>query len=194
MRFIERFPQAGKPLFLTLVEDKELPPEYDDCAMNFSLITEWGENVAAGRCSIYKESGGSEYMLISAIYVEGNDNSPTKNNPNKYSGLGQLLVFAAIKFGFEQGVATTILSPLDGSEGFYLKMGFYPKVAGSPNRMGDVCSSTRFSGGKLNPAWLNKFAKASFLNESFRGVTWAGSNDLICPKLKDNVLKSWSIV
>lgn len=193
MRFIEKYPQFEKPLTLVLNEDKEHPPEYDQHAMNFSLTTEWYEDVASGRCSIYKNSDDSDYMLISAIYVEGNDNNPTKKNPNKYAGLGQLLIFAAVKFACEQNVGTVLLSPLTGSEGFYLKMGLHPKVTGNPNRMIDVHDQPISHKGKLNPKWIRKFAHASFLNTDFRGATWTGSTLLIYPKLKENILKSWTI-
>ncbi|MDD2059029.1 hypothetical protein N5D52_20905 [Pseudomonas sp. GD03860] len=193
MRFIEKYPQRASPLTLVLNEDKEFPPEHDHSAMNFSLTTEWREDVAAGRCSIYREPDGSDYMLISALYVEGNENNPTKNNPNQYVGLGQLLVFAAMKFGYEQNVRTTLLSPLTGSEGFYIKMGFYPKVTGNPNRMTNASHLPLSHRGKLNPKWVGQFAQASFINKDFRGSTWAGSTPLIYLKLKENIMKAWAI-
>ncbi len=132
-------------------------------------------------------------MLISAMYVEGNQNNPTKDNPNHYVGLGQLLIFEAMKFGFEQNVRTTLLAPLTGSEGFYLKMGFYPKVTGKPNRMADAGNLAMSQKGKLNPAWVHRFAQASFLHSEFRGATWAGRTPQTYLKLKDNIMKSWTI-
>ncbi|MGB7801751.1 hypothetical protein [Buttiauxella sp.] len=49
MHFIERYPQGKKPLIINLVEDRETPPDYDEHAMNFSLVTPAYEDIAAGR-------------------------------------------------------------------------------------------------------------------------------------------------
>lgn len=193
MRFIEKYPQHKKPLTLVLNEDKDPPSEYDPPAMSFSLTATWHEDVASGRCSIYREPDGNDYMLISAIYVEGNENNPTKNNPNQYVGLGQLLVFAAMRFGYEHNVQKTILSPLTGSEGFYIKMGFYPQVTGNPNRMVDAADLSMSHKGKLNPKWVNQFAQSSFLNPDFRGPVWGGGTERIYLYLKENIKKSWMI-
>lgn len=96
--------------------------------MNFSLLTDKNEDVAAGRCVVLSEPGSRDYLYISAIYVEGNTNKPTKSHPNRFVGLGQLLLFSAIKYGMEQNIENASLLPVDDSQGFYLKMGFHPTI------------------------------------------------------------------
>ena len=194
MRFIERNPRGAKALTLFLHEDREQPPEDDQYAMNFSLITQDRNSVADGRCSVDSESESETFLHISAIYVEGHTNTPTKQNPNQYAGLGQILVFAAVKFGFEHNVRLARLAPLDGSEGFYLKMGLHPEVRGKPNRMTARDSVLQSHNGKLNPDWVRGFEKSSFLNRDFRGPTWTGSIPDIYRRLRANILSSWLIV
>lgn len=194
MRFIEKCPRNAKALILVLNEEKEQPPEDEKYAMNFSLVTQDRIDVADGRCSIDSESESESFMHISAIYVEGHTNTPTKINPNQYVGLGQILVFAAIKFGFERQVRMAKLTSLDGSEGFYLKMGFHPEVTGNPNRMAARDSALQSRNGKLNPDWVKGFAKSSFLNRDFRGPMWTGSIADIYPRLRTNIQSSWLIV
>jgi hypothetical protein len=196
MRFIEKQPHCGNPLILRLIEDRQYPDPfgYNHHAMNFSLLTENNEDVAAGRCSIHSESSGSEFMYISAIYVDGNSNNPTKEKANRYVGLGQILMFSAIKFGYKLNITNVILTPLPGSQGFYLKMGLYPKVTGNPNRMVAVDDSLISNNRKLNPKWIHNFAQSSFLNKSFRGPKWTGNIPLIYGRLRENILRSWTII
>lgn len=196
MCFIEKQPKCGNPLMLRLIEDREEPDDfgYNHHAMSFSLITENNEDVSAGRCSIQGESPSSKVMYISAIYVDGNSNNPTKQSPNSYVGLGQILMFSAIKFGYDFGITNVILTPLPGSQGFYLKMGLYPKVTGNPNRMAAVDDSPISNNGKLNPKWIHKFAESSFLNKYFRGPIWTGNIPLIYGRLRENILSSWTII
>lgn len=194
MRFIEKYPPGeSPPLTLVLSEDKDPSVEDVPPAMKFSLATTACEVIAWGRCSIYRDPDESKYMLISAIYVKGNENNPTKDNPNQYVGLGQLLVFVAMRFGFEHKVRSTRLVPLAGSEGFYIKMGFYPQVTGGANKMVDAEGVPMSCNGKLNPQWMNKFAHASFLNPDFRGFLWEGCTERIYLNLKESIKKSWMI-
>ena len=194
MHFIEKYPQGKKPLIMTLSEDVESPPDYDRHAMNFSLLTQAYQDVAAGRCSVQCESGKKDFLYISAIYVDGNTNTPTKKNPNQFVGLGQLLVFAAIKYGRELKIEQAVLLPVDDSQGFYLKMGFHPTVVGAVNRMDDSGISLKSGGGKLNPQWLNRFSQASFENENFRIRNWSGNINNIYLNLRNNIMKNWGIV
>ncbi|SUY92959.1 Uncharacterised protein [Buttiauxella agrestis] len=194
MRFFEKNPRNNNPLIIRLYEEREQPPEDDRHAMNFSLITENNVELASGRCSAQSEEGESDFLYISAIYVNGNTNNPTIKKPNIHSGLGQLLVFSAINFGRENNLRTAMLTPLEGSEGFYLKMGFRPRVIGNPNRMNTTCSSFGANNGKLNSRWTNHFAESSFLHDSFRGPCWVGNISLIYPVLKDYILESWTII
>ncbi|AEX54642.1 GNAT family protein [Rahnella aquatilis] len=194
MRFIEKNPQGRKPLTLSLDEEKETPPEYERHAMNFSLFTDNHENVAAGRCSVQSESGSSDYLYISAIYVEGNTNTPTKSNPNRFIGLGQILLFSAIRYGLELNIENASLLPVDDSQGFYLKMGFHPNIAGSVNRMDTTGVSLSSGSGKLNAQWVNRFAHASFLNRHFRGSNWTGNIRNIHLNLRQKVMNNWTII
>lgn len=73
MRFIEINPQRDNPLTLIVDEDITLPSEDEQHAVNLSLITPRHEELAYGRCSIYREPEGRDYLMISAIYVEGNE-------------------------------------------------------------------------------------------------------------------------
>lgn len=194
MHFIEKYPQGRKPLIMTLSKDVEAPPECDQHAMNFWLLTQAHQEVASGRCSVQSEPRRKDFLYISAIYVEGNSNTPTKKNPNQFVGLGQLLVFAAIKYGFEMKIEQASLVPVDDSQGFYLKMGFHPTVVGAVNRMDDSGVSLKSGDGKLNPQWLNRFSQSSFQNENFRGANWSGNINNIYVNLRSNIMKNWEIV
>lgn len=194
MRFIEKNPQGKKPLTLRLVEDRETPPDYDRHAMNFSLLTDNNEDVAAGRCSVQSESGSSDYLYISAIYVEGNTNTPSKSNPNRFVGLGQILLFSAISYGMELDIEKASLLPVDDSQGFYLKMGFHPNISGAVNRMDTAGVSLSSGSGKLNAKWLNRFAHASFLNRHFRDNNWSGNIRNIHLNLRQKIMNNWTIV
>lgn len=194
MHFIERNPQGKKPLILRLSEEREAPPEYDEHAMNFSLFTENHEDVAAGRCSVQSERGSNDYLYISAIYVDGNTNTPTRASPNRFVGLGQILVFAAIRYGLELNIDNASLVPVDDSQGFYLKMGFHPNITGAVNRMDASGVSLSAGGGKLNARWLDRFAQGSFLNQDFRGPNWSGNIRNIHLNLRQHILNNWTIV
>jgi hypothetical protein len=97
------------------------------------------------------------------------------------------------KFGFELNVKKVKLAPLDGSEGFYLKMGFHPDVSGNPNRMAVVNNQLQSKNGKLNPEWIQRFAQSSFIHQDFRGPSWSGSIQNIYPMLKRQILSNWEI-
>ncbi|MGB7801750.1 GNAT family N-acetyltransferase [Buttiauxella sp.] len=140
------------------------------------------------------EAGEEDYLYISAIYVDGNTNTPTRGNPNKYVGLGQILVFAAIKYGLEMQIEKASLVPVDDSQGFYLKMGFHPNISGAVNRMNTGEVSLNSGRGKLNPQWLSRFSKSSFDNANFRGPNWSGNIKNIHLNLRGNILKNWNVV
>lgn len=194
MRFIEKNPTGDKPLILSLSEDRESPPKTDSHLMDFSLLTQNHKDVADGRCYVVSESGANDMLYIAVIFVDGNSNKPTKIRPNRYVGLGQILVFAAIKFGLELNLTNVGLDPIPGSEGFYLKMGFRPKVTGNPNRMMVDNTLPMSVGKKINPQWARHFAQSSFLHDSFRGQRWVGSIPLIYPRLLESISRSWTIV
>ncbi|MEX1841614.1 GNAT family N-acetyltransferase [Enterobacter cloacae] len=193
MKFIEKKPVNKHPLSLYLTEEREYPPEYEGHAMNFSLITSEGQELASGRCSLQKDDNDKDYLYISAIYVEGNSNYPTRKNPNRYSGLGMILVFAAVKFGVELNIHTVKLLPVDGSHGFYLKMGFYPK-SNDPNHLVNEGQIDKITKGRINTEWLMNFERRTFLNPSFRQSTWVGNAYMILPVLRSTILKSWDII
>ncbi|POZ13687.1 N-acetyltransferase [Lelliottia aquatilis] len=193
MRFIQKKPEGEKPLILNLDEDRQGPPDDDYHSMNFTLITPNYEEVAAGRCSIMLDDNEHEIMYISAIYVTGHSNYPTKLAPNKYVGLGQILVFTAIKFGLDLGVKKVTLAPLDGSEGFYIKMGLYPQVKSGPNRMNVEGVSKSLNNGRLNPKWIHDFESSSFRHNALSDSTWVGSIPDIYPRLRGSILEAWTI-
>lgn len=196
MRFIEKYPQSAKSLILNLEEERENPPEDEHFAMNFELFTQKYESAGYGRCSIYNENDIDDYLHITGIYVSGNTNYPTLKSPNQFVGVGQLLVFTAIKFGLEHKSRIAKLTALDGSEGFYLKMGLHPDVMGNPNRMASKSVSQGPGGnnGKLDPDWLKKFEQSSFLNRDFRGPCWVGGISDIYLRLRGNILRNWEII
>ena len=191
MHFIEKNPRGRKPLTLTLCEERETPEEYDRHAMNFSLLTENYENVAAGRCSVMTDDENKDYLYISAIYVEGNTNTPTKTSPNRYVGLGQLLVYSAIKYGLELNIQDASLLPVDDSQGFYLKMGFHPEIKGRVNKMASAERPLRTENGKLNATWINSFQQASFSHPDFRRPDWSGNIHNIHLNLRQYIMQNW---
>ncbi|WP_421595374.1 GNAT family N-acetyltransferase [Rahnella sp. PD4] len=195
MRFIEKNPAGRAPLTLRLVETRETTPEYDNNAMNFSLLTDKNEDVAAGRCVVLSEPGSRDYLYISAIYVEGNTNKPTKSHPNRFVGLGQLLLFSAIRYGMEQNIENASLLPVDDSQGFYLKMGFHPTIiTDTVNRMVVTGVPLSSGHGKLNAKWRDHFYNASFLNPDFRGPNWSGNIRNIHLNLRHRIMTNWTIV
>lgn len=96
------------------------------CATNMSLTDSNNEVIASGRCSVQAHPGGA-FLYISGLYVEGNSSPPSPAQPNRYAGLGRALMYESMKFGHENNIKTALLVPLEGSEGFYRKMGFVPE-------------------------------------------------------------------
>lgn len=189
---------------LLLYEEKQSPPEYDVYGMNFSLNIYHPvknkpdkfipEEVAYGRCSLQGDTPEERFLYVSGVYVEGNTNDPTKKNPNRFIGLGQMLLFSAIKFGHDQGIKTCNLTPLEGSEGFYLKMGFHPQVKTTTNRMDLKDNLPRSMNGKLNPQWTNRFAKTSFTSDLNVGPEWTADISIVYPHIRSTILRNWNIV
>ncbi|MBI0278608.1 GNAT family N-acetyltransferase (plasmid) [Hafnia alvei] len=192
--FIEKNPKNGIKKIINLNEEKEAPPEDESYAMNFSLTTDKGENIADGRCSVMEDLNSTNFLYISAIYVNGNGNYPTIKNPNKYIGMGQLMIFAAVKYGLGLNIETVSLVPLDGSEGFYLKMGFHPQVFGDPNRMKANGQAPMSSNGKLIKKWVDNFEHSSFLHKNFRGTNWIGHTSQIYTQLYGEISRIWDVI
>lgn len=171
----------------------DLTPNGEPYGMNISLENSKNEEIASGRCSIQENPGEGEFLFISALYVEGNGNFPTIAKPNEHVGAGRILMYEMMKFGNEHNVKSALLTPLRGSEGFYLKMGFLPKVEGSPNRMPENNRVVMSKDSKLNQNWIKNFEQASFLNDNFRGGTWSGNTSLIYNELQKQISNMWEI-
>lgn len=168
-------------------KDIEETPNGEPYGMNISLRNSKNEEVASGRCSIQENPDEGDFLFISALYVEGNGNFPTIARPNEHVGAGRILMYEMMKFGNENNVKSALVTPLHGSEGFYLKMGFLPKVEGSSNRMTENNRVVMSKDGKLNQDWIKNFEQTSFLNSNFRGSTWSGNTSLIYTELQKSL-------
>src|SRR5471030_803994 len=194
MRFINKSSFSHNPPTLILNETKMEATKHDNLRLLFSLHSENNEQVAFGECAVQNDDG-TQHLDISAIYVEGHINRPTQENPNKYHGLGQILVFAAVRFGFQHNIKNAQLTAVSGSEGFYLKMGFHRKAYGYANRMLSQHSLERSSHGKLNKNWINAFQDASSRHTTaFIWPIWDGSISNLYPRLREDISRNWSII
>lgn len=134
--------------------------------------------------SVNAGAGGMRNLYVSALYTWANSNAPTKLAPNKYLGMGQALIKEMMGFGLQEGIRTAIVTPLNGSEGFYLKMGFAPRVEGDPNRVPESLRAAASSeSGRLDRSWLRNFDAHSFGHETFR-AKWQGDIHSIYERLK----------
>lgn len=195
MRFISKSSFSPNPLTLILNEKKTEATQHDNLELSFSLYTESHQQMAFGECAVQHDDSGTQYLDISAIYVEEHTNRPTLENPNKYNGLGKILVFTAIRFGFQHNIKNAQLMAVSGSEGFYLKMGFHRKAYGYANRMVSQNRLERSTHGKLNKNWLNAFQDASSRHTtSLIWPIWDGSISNLYPRLRKDISRDWLIM
>ncbi|RJL50499.1 GNAT family N-acetyltransferase [Pectobacterium carotovorum] len=191
--FIERHSKNSTPEVFHVKKEIKNTPEREPYMIDISIENSNNESVAFGRCFIQKKPYEDKFLYISSVFVEGNNNLPTISNPNKHVGLGRVLIYEAMKFGNENNIKKTLLSPLNGSHGFYLKMGFFPQVEGRPNRMSENNSVEMSKHGKLNPDWIGNFEQSSFLNGDFRRSTWGGDTSLIYNEIQKQISNAWEV-
>lgn len=173
------------PKNYTFVRDIDYGDDKSPCAMNVLVSTKLKPDFAGARGMILNETNGAKTLHVTGMYIDDNSNTPTLKKPNQYSGIGTQLMYELVKFGSENGALKISVTPVDRSEGFYLKMGFSPKAETTPNRMEEKFGNDKYSSGKIKPTWIKEFEKSSFLHPLFRNTLWTGDTNIIL----DNITK-----
>lgn len=209
---LESIPQAVKKLsFITEKNARDRAPttyavSHDvqlglggkRATINVSVATLEGEKVASGCCVSLALTDG-ECLYIDSVNVKGHSNAPTRLQPNPRTGLGRLVVYEMLKLGRDHGFEVAALVPVEGTEGFYLKLGFVPKVSGPVNRMSAFQQNLTFKfsqldSGKLDPEWVNRFEQASFSNLDYRRpLFWKRNVSGMVAELEKKVSAHWEI-